>query len=124
MEDGGYYEKGLEALKAGDNEAAIKLLEEASRNTPDDWRVFNVLGAAYAGKGLYEKAIGAFKAAEQLAPKVASIHYNIAQAYEAAGIFSEADYEYEKALQIDPNYAKAKSAREALRERMKHLKQQ
>jgi Flp pilus assembly protein TadD len=119
-EDGGYYEKGLGALKAGDSDTAVALLEEASRSNPNDWRVFNALGAAYAGKKLYEKAIGAFKAAEQLAPGVASIHYNIAQAYEAAGIFSEADYEYEKALQIDPNYAKAKSAREALQQRMKH----
>ncbi len=119
MEDGDYYEKGLEALKAGDKDTAVSLLEEASRNTPNDWRVFNVLGAAYAGKGLYEKAIGAFKVAEQLAPGVASIHYNIAQSYEAAGVLSEADYEYEKALQIDPNYTKAKTAREALRQRMK-----
>ena len=81
-----YYERGLAALKSGDLDTAVAELEEASRRQ-NDYRVFNALGAAYASKGLYEKAIGAFKAAEQLAPDVAKTHYNIGQAYEAVGIY-------------------------------------
>ena len=55
------------------------------------------------------------------APEVASIHYNIAQAYEAGGIPNEAEYEYERALQIDPDYAKAQEALGSLKKRLHHI---
>jgi Flp pilus assembly protein TadD len=113
-ENTNYYEQGLAAIKAGNYDLAISVLEKACRENRDDNRVFSCLGAAYAAKGLYEKAIGAFKAAEQLSPGVARIHYNIAQAYEAAGIYSEAEYEYRKALSIDAAYSKAKDALDAM----------
>jgi tetratricopeptide (TPR) repeat protein len=83
--------------------------------------VFNCLGAAYASTGRYEKAIGAFKTAEQMAPDIARIHYNIAQAYEAIGILTEAEYEYEKAVALDPSYTKAAEAMKALKTRLNHV---
>ncbi|MBI2844022.1 MAG: tetratricopeptide repeat protein [Armatimonadetes bacterium] len=113
-----HYESGLAAMKAGDSDTAVAELEAASRQNPSDYRTFNALGAAYASQGRYEKAIGAFKIAEQVAPGIARIHYNIAQAYEAVGILAEAEYEYEKALTIDPSYTKAKEALMALKSRM------
>ncbi len=117
-QSGSHYERGMQALKAGDFDTAIAELEEASRENHQDYRVFNCLGAAYAGKERYEKAIGAFKQAEQLAPGIAKTHYNIAQAYEAVGILTEAEYEYEKALAIDPNYGRCKDALASLKNRL------
>jgi Flp pilus assembly protein TadD len=116
-----HYETGLAAMKAGDYDTAVFELEEASRQSHKDYKVFNCLGAAYAAKGRYEKAIGAFKLAEQIAPDVAKIHYNIAQAYEAVGILTEAEYEYEKAVQLDVNYFKAITALKTLKNRLNHV---
>ena len=112
-----HYALGLEALKAGDSGVAIAELELASRENSADYRMFNGLAAAYASAGLFEKAIGAFKIAERLVPEVASIHFNIAQSYEAIGIPAEAEYEYGKALAIDPTYARASAALASLKAR-------
>jgi Flp pilus assembly protein TadD len=81
-----HFRRGVEAFKAGDCDKAIEELEAATRLDQDNYKAFNYLGAAYAAKGRFNTAIGAFKRAEQIAPNVASIHYNIAQAYEATGI--------------------------------------
>ncbi len=116
-----HFELGLAALKAGDVDVAVTELEAASRIDGADYKVFNCLGAAYAQKGFFEKAIGAFKTAAQMAPNIARIHYNIAQAYEAVGILTEAEYEYEKAVSIDPSYTKAVEAMSALKKRLDHI---
>jgi stress-induced-phosphoprotein 1 len=116
-----HYELGLAAMKASDYDTAISELELASREDPNDYRIFNCLGAAYAAKGRFEKAIGAFKTAEQIAPGIAKVHYNIAQAYEAVGILTEAEYEYEKAVQLDLSYTKAAEALAALKNRLHHV---
>lgn len=116
-----HYQSGLAAMKAGDYDTAMAELEQATREYHDDYKLFNYLGAAYAAKGRYEKAIGAFKTAEQIAPGIAKTHYNIAQAYEAVGILTEAEYEYEKALSIEPSYAKAVEALSSLKKRLHHV---
>lgn len=115
-----YLEQGLAAFKSGDYDTAISLLETATREEPENYRAFNYLGAAYAGKGKYNAAIGAFKSAEQINPDVVSIHYNLGQAYEAAGVPAEACYEYESCLRMDPNYTRAHDALNALRARYQH----
>jgi tetratricopeptide (TPR) repeat protein len=115
-----YLEQGLAAFKSGDYDTAISLLEAATREEPENYRAFNYLGAAYAGKGKYNAAIGAFKSAEQINPGVVSIHYNLGQAYEAAGVPAEAEYEYECCLRMDFSYARAQEALNALRARYHH----
>ncbi|MCE5315282.1 MAG: tetratricopeptide repeat protein [Armatimonadota bacterium] len=116
-----HYKLGVEAFKAGDIDTAISELETATHMDHENHKAFSYLGAAYSAKERYNAAIGAFKAAEQVAPGVASIHYNIAQAYEASGLPSEAEYEYERALEIDPAYDKAKLALENVKKRLHHL---
>lgn len=116
-----HYKLGVEAFKAGDVDTAIEELETATQLDHQNYKAFSYLGAAYASKERYNAAIGAFKTAEQIAPKVASIHYNIAQAYEASGISNEAEYEYERALEIDPNYEKAREALDKLKQRLHHI---
>lgn len=116
-----HFARGVEAFKSGDYDTAVTELETATQLNHQDYKAFNYLGAAYAAKNRYNAAIGAFKTAEQIAPAVASIHYNIAQAYEATGILNEAEYEYERALEIDPDYAKARQALAKLKKRLHHV---
>ena len=122
MEDSaGRFAKGVEAFKAGEIDTAIEELEAATQENHDNYKAFCYLGAAYAAKQRYNAAIGAFKTAEQIAPRVASIHYNIAQAYEAGGVESEAEYEYERAVEINPDYTLAKEALSKLKARLQHV---
>lgn len=116
-----HFRLGVQAFKAGDYDKAIEELETATHLNHEDHKAFNYLGAAYAAKERFNAAIGAFKTAEQIAPNVASIHYNIAQAYEATGIVDEAEFEYERALQIDPNYTRAQDACDKLKRRLHHV---
>ncbi len=116
-----HFKLGVEAFKAGDLDTATEHLEQATQQDHQNYKAFNYLGAAYAAKDRYNAAIGAFKTAEQIAPNVASIHYNIAQAYEASGITSEAEYEYERAVEIDPNYTKAAEALAILKKKLHHV---
>jgi len=116
-----HFRLGVEAFKAGEIDRAIEELESATQIDHANHKAFTYLGAAYAAKQRYNAAIGAFKTAEQIAPGVASIHYNIAQAYEATGIVSEAEYEYERAIEIDPNYTKAQEAVQKLKKKLRHV---
>lgn len=116
-----HFRLGVEAFKAGNCDKAIDELETATQLDHENYKAFNYLGAAYAAKDRYNAAIGAFKTAEQIAPNVANIHYNIAQAYEATGILNEAEYEYERAIQVDPNYVKAQEALAKLKRKLHHV---
>jgi len=110
---------GIEAYRAGDMPRAVSELEEATRLDETNAKAFMYLGAAYGAVGKYNQAVGAFKVAEQLAPGDPKTHFNIAQAYEAAGNPREAEYEYQKALRLDPSYKRAEQALAALRSRMR-----
>ena len=120
-EAGELFKLGCDAFKAGNYDKAIEDLETSTRQDHDNYKAFCYLGAAYAAKNRYNAAIGAFKTAEQIAPDVASTHYNIAQAYEASGILNEAEYEYERALEIDPDYTKAQEALAKVKKRLNHV---
>lgn len=121
LEASEHFRHGVDAFNAGDFDKAIEELETATQMNHEDHRAFNYLGAAYAAKNRYNAAIGAFKTAEQIAPGVASIHYNIGQAYEASGILTEAEYEYERAVQINPQYSKAVEALTRLKKKLNHI---
>ncbi len=120
-ESNGSFARGVEAFKANDFDKAIEELEAATQASRDNYKAFCYLGAAYAAKQRYNAAIGAFKIAEQIAPGVASIHYNIAQAYEAGGVLGEAEYEYERAIEINRDYTLAKQALAKLKARLNHV---
>lgn len=109
---------GVDAFKNGEIDEAIEKLEASTMQDKKNHKAFAYLGAAYAAKQRWNAAIGAFKVSEQLNPGVASIHYNIAQAYEAAGIPDEALFEYERAILVDPHYSKASEALARLRVKM------
>ncbi len=114
-------EEGIEVFKTGDFEAAIPLLEQASREYPGSYEAFVYLGAAYSQLGRHNAAIGALMRASHIKPGSPRVHYNLGQAYEAAGVPKEAYFEYSKALELDPNYGLAKGSLVSLTERMPKL---
>ena len=89
---------------------AIEELENATREDPENPRAFSFLGAAYAESERYNSAIGAFKRAADIKPNDPAVHYNLAQAYEVAGVPMEAWFEYKRALDINPRYGLARGA--------------
>lgn len=115
------FRSGMNAFNSGNIDKAIEELEVSTKLDPDNYKGFNYLGAAYASKKRYNAAIGAFKMAQQAAPDMASIHYNIAQVYEAMSIWDEAEYEYEQALTIDPLYSKANEALNKLKNKLNQI---
>lgn len=110
--------RGLQAFKSKDYETAVTELEQATIENHDDSSAFLYLGAAYTSVGRVNAAIGAFKRAEELSPDDPRVHYNLGQAYEAAGVSKEAFYEYAKALRISPCYSYARNAFTSLKSRM------
>jgi Flp pilus assembly protein TadD len=110
--------RGLEAFKDEDFETAVSELEQATMTDHEDFSAFIYLGAAYVRVGRVNAAIGAFKKAEELRPMDARVHYNLGQAYEAAGVPKEAGHEYAQALRINPYYTNARTALITLRSRM------
>jgi Tfp pilus assembly protein PilF len=114
-------ERGIGAFKQGDFEQAAQLLEDASRRYPESYDAFVYLGAAYAQQGRHNAAIGAFKRASDIRPGSPRIHYNLGQAYEAAGVPREAWFEYKKSLEIDPKYGLARGALISLTQRLPKL---
>lgn len=115
------YDRGMQAYRSGDIDKAIEELEAATHADAANYKAFSYLGAAYAAKDRFNAAIGAFKTAEQIAPGVAAIHYNIAQAYEASGILNEAEFEYGRALEINPDHTKAQTALARLKGKLHHI---
>lgn len=116
--------RGLEALKTKDVGTAVALFERATIDNPEDVTAFLYLGAAYAGCGRYNEAIGAFKRTAELSPNDAKIRYNLGQAYEAAGVPHEALHEYGCALKLDPVYGYARNAYAELKARLEAEKSQ
>ena len=114
-------ERGIGAFKQGEFEDATNLLEEACRKCPDSYDAFVYLGATYAQQGRHNSAIGALKRASEIRPGSPRVHYNLGQAYEAAGVPREAWFEYKKALEIDPSYGLARGALISLTQRLPKL---
>ena len=114
-------ERGVAAFKEGDFPRTVDILEQASRRYPQSYDAFVYRGAACAQQGRHNAAIGAFKRASEIRPGSTRIHYNLGQAYEAAGVPREAWFEYKKALEIDPKYGLARGALISLTQRLPKL---
>ena len=124
MEEKENLRAGLEAFQVGDWDMAVRELELATRDDPDDAYAFSFLGTAYVQQGRQNLAIGAFKKAAELDPKSARAHYNLAQACESAGVLTEAWFEYRKALELDPWYGLARGALAALTPKLERMRTQ
>lgn len=120
-EENTHIEEGIELFKEGKFDKAVRILEKASREYPNSYEAFVYLGAGYAQISRHNAAIGAFKRACEIKPDSPRVHYNLGQAYEAAGVPKEAWAEYKHALEIDPEYSLARAALISLSQRLPKL---
>lgn len=114
-------EDAISAFKNGDLGTAVTFLEEYTREHQDNYEAFVYMGAVYSKQKRLNAAIGSFKKASEIKPKSPVIHYNLAQAYELAGVPEEAWHEYKKALELNPDYPRAKQAMNSLSVKLPEL---
>lgn len=74
---------------------------------PDNYKVRNNLGKAYAEKGMFDRAFEEFKKSVELQPLYAYSHANLGFIYAYKGRHAQAVSEYEQALKLNPGLEKA-----------------
>ncbi|MFO7447189.1 MAG: tetratricopeptide repeat protein, partial [Ignavibacteriaceae bacterium] len=107
------YNKGIEA-KAQDSvkaqeyfNKAITVLEQGRKDNPTDSDILLLLSNAYIGANKLDVAIDAFKAGVATEPENQYYRYNYGVVLLGSGNFTEAEEQFKKAVEIDPNYDKA-----------------
>ena len=102
-----FYDEALDALKQGETEEAVVLLQQVSTDAPDKPYIFTNLGLAYFKLEKLEQAEEAFQEAifRSKNDAVAYNHLGILQRYK--GQFEEARQQYQRAIRIDSDYASA-----------------
>ena len=81
--------------------------DRLTKEFPQSFLLWNLLGAANNAQGKLEEAIAAHNKALLIKPGFAEAHNNIGAAFQSQGKFEEASAAYNKALLINPDYAKA-----------------
>ena len=101
------YGQALTALKSGDTEEALVLLTQLSQDTPDKPRLFTNLGLAYLQLEQSELAEQAFGQAIARNPEDAVAYNHLGILQRRKGLFQEALVQYQRAIEIDSEYARA-----------------
>jgi len=90
-------EEGEQLLREGKTDKAIQVLKKASTASPEDWRIFNLLGMAHHHACNHVEAIRAYKKVEDIVKRDASlihvvnvVYYNRGRLYLDAGKAAEA----------------------------------
>jgi tetratricopeptide (TPR) repeat protein len=94
-------------LKAGENEAAERVLKAALAADPMHARAWHRLGLIAQGRGEHTAAAGLFRRALALEPDAPELHNNLGVSAGALGRGDEAIACYRRALALRPEYAKA-----------------
>jgi hypothetical protein len=106
------------AVLEGDSAAAVRLVEEASRDVANRFRApeadVNALGYRLLRAGSVAEAIEVFRLNARVFPMSANVWDSLGEALLAAGHRDEAIAAYRRALEIDPAFASAAQALERL----------
>jgi len=108
-------DQGLEALKQGNVNAAIPLLEQAIQVDSNDFNAHLYLGAAYSQADRANDAVTILTQSVHLQPSNAQARFNLGIALQKAGWANEAATAFEQALTLQPDYPQAQQALSALR---------
>ena len=101
-----YLNNGRERLNAGDFSAAITELSRAASLDPKSAEAMNLLGVAYEGKGLRDRALQSFKAAIQADKNNAEYLNNYGFLLFKNNDFEEASKYLKRAAKLSPNDAR------------------
>lgn len=85
----------------------IKKAQELLEQSPKTFKVWNILGASAAEKGMENKAIDAYKKCILLNPNYPDAYYNMGNTLHNLNKHDEAVISYKKAVSIKPDYAEA-----------------
>jgi tetratricopeptide (TPR) repeat protein len=105
---------GRLALELGDANLAIEYLTRAARDAPDA-ATLGALGLALGMQGKRAEAIAALEQAVRLDPTNVAGHLNLAVAYAQAGRLPDARREAQTALDLKPDYERARNLLDALK---------
>ncbi len=102
-----FYEEAVAALKKGDHETALKLLQTVSQDAPDKPFVFTNLGLAYFKLGRIDEAERAFEQSIIRNDDDAVAYNHLGILLRQKGQFKEALERYQRAISIRRDYAPA-----------------
>ncbi len=92
----------LEAIQNGDYDFALAELKKAISMNPDYPDLHNLLGIAYANKGMTDDAVMEFETALKIHPNYLKAHLNLALTFYEKGAHDEAMNHLDKVLGLDP----------------------
>ncbi len=102
-----FYEEAVVSLKKGETELALELLVQVSNDAPEKPWVFTNLGLAYFKLKQLDLAEQAFKQAIARNSKDAVANNHLGVLLRQKGQFKDALSRYQRAIQIDSDYAPA-----------------
>jgi len=102
-----YYGKGTALLGAGNIVEALKYLNKAIKENPDNEMAWNNRGIALSRLGLEEAALKSYKEAIRANPQYEIAWNNRGNALARMGRYEEALKAYNRALRINPEYRDA-----------------
>jgi tetratricopeptide (TPR) repeat protein len=102
--------------RGGDLNEALKLAQSAKSQLPEEPSVMDTLGWVYYKKGLYDSAIGEFKASLAKAGENPTVAYHLGLAYHQKGEAEKARAELKRALELSGSFEGAEQARKLLAE--------
>ncbi len=88
---------------------AVEQAEMLTKQYPDNFMIWNILGASAIQLGLSDQAIIAFNKVISIKPNYADAYSNISVALKDKGELDEAIEACKKAISLNPNYATAYS---------------
>ena len=83
----------------------LSLWSDTCKKTWNKARVFDALGNAYEGNGMYDEAVGAYRKSISLDPRYIKPFNNLGYLYFNRGLNDQAITHYLKALDLFPGYA-------------------
>ena len=95
--------EGAQAGANGNPAGQLELYQKLVANFPKDERAHFLLGGAYFGRQEYEKAIGEYRRATEIAPEYAPAYNIVGYAYRTLGRYDEAEQAFKKYIQLIPD---------------------
>jgi len=105
---------GQHLMEQGQVQEALEHFQRAFDITPGNAAALNNLGAAYLALGQYEAAASCFATLIEALPEAPALRVNFAAALAGLGQHGVAQHQLDLALQLDPNFEKAKELRKRL----------